>query len=302
MTLVLLDNVAKRYGELETLRGISLRIEAGQRIALLGHNGAGKTTLIKIILGLTRLTSGRAEVFGGPPGAMEACDAIGFVPENVAFHDMLSGREQLYHLARLRSVPPRRADELLERIGLSAAAERKIRTYSKGMRQKLGLAQALLGKPRLLLLDEPASGLDPVSRQALYELIAELAETGVAVLISSHTLSEMETRARRIVILSGGRLAADGDMATLRRTAQLPVRLTITTQADTSARVAEQLGGRRINGHSVELACHDSQKIETLARITALGPTVEDVDMTPPSLEAIYRHYSDSATDGKASS
>ena len=160
MTALLVDNVVKRYGSVETVRGISLRVEPGQRVALLGHNGAGKTTLMKMVLGLTPLSSGRIEILGARPGSRRARGATGFLPESVAFHGALTGREQLHHFARLKSATIRSADALLERVGLADAADRRIRTYSKGMRQRIGLAQALLGTPEIVLLDEPTSGLD----------------------------------------------------------------------------------------------------------------------------------------------
>lgn len=291
VSVVVLDRVSATYGAVEAVRGVSLRIAGGQRVALLGQNGAGKTTLLKMILGLTPIAAGTATVLGAPPGALNARNATGFLPENVAFHGALSGREQLRYLARLKSVAPHNADEMLERVGLSAAAERKIRTYSKGMRQRLGLAQALLGHPRLALLDEPTSGLDPISRHDFYDLIGELARAGGTVVISTHALTELSARVDRIAILSHGKLMANGDLATLRRAAHIPVRFTVTTAEETADGIAEQLGGRRLNRHSVELACRESEKIGTLARITALRPAIRDIEVTPPDLEAIYRHY-----------
>jgi len=292
MTSLIIKNAVKSFGAIQSIADVSFEVEAGQCVALLGHNGAGKTTLIRMILGLTPLTSGKIEVLGGAPGSAKARQKIGFLPESVAFHASLSGREQLHHFARLKSVATARADELLERVGLMEAANRKIRTYSKGMRQRIGLAQALLGEPRLALLDEPTSGLDPVSRHEFYDIVDELAKGGSAVLLSSHALTELETRADRIVILSKGRLVANADLATLRQSARLPVRIKVRTAPGNVDEVARKLGGVRVNGQAVEMSCLQDEKLASLARVTALGDAIRDVDVTPASLEELYRHFS----------
>ena len=292
MTSLVVENVFKQYGAIQTLRDVSLKIEAGERVALLGHNGAGKTTLIRMILGLTAITSGDISVLGARPGSRAARSSIGYLPESVAFHGALTGREQLRHFARLKSTPLRVADELLERVGLSAAADRKIRTYSKGMRQRIGLAQALLGQPRLAVLDEPTSGLDPVSRHEFYDIVEDLSRNGTAVLLSSHALTELETRTDRIAILSSGVLVADEALANLRERARLPIRVTVTATSEAVDTVVAQLGGTRLNGRSVELNCQQDQKLTLLGQITALGKAVIDVDVMPASLEQLYRHYS----------
>ncbi|MCP4386421.1 MAG: ABC transporter ATP-binding protein, partial [Hyphomicrobiales bacterium] len=210
----------------------------------------------------------------------------------VAFHGSLTGREQMRHFARLKSVPRGVADDLLERVGLAEAADRRIRTYSKGMRQRIGLAQALLGQPRLALLDEPTGGLDPISRQEFYQIVEDLSQSGTAILLSSHALTELETRMDRIAILSRGCLVADDDLATLRRVASLPIRVNVTTAGAAANAVATELGGIRVNGHSVELTCQQDEKMEMLGRIAAFGSAITDVDVAPPSLEELYKHFS----------
>ena len=292
MTALSIDNATKLRGELVTVSGVSLKVEPGQRVALLGHNGAGKTTLIGMVLGLTPLTSGAITVLGSAPGSRNARRHTGFLPESVAFHGALTGREQMRHFAALKSVPPRAADDLLERVGLANAADRRIATYSKGMVQRVGLAQAMLGRPKLVLLDEPTSGLDPISRHDFYDIVEDLARSGAAVLLSSHALTELETRTDRIAILSQGRLVADDDLTGLRRGAGLPIVVKVTTLAETSGKVAAKLGGTRLNGRSVQLTCQPEGKLELLGRITALGEMVRDVDVLPASLEDLYRHYS----------
>ncbi len=292
MSILKIENVVKQYDLHTSVDDVSFSLEAGQRVALLGHNGAGKTTLIKMILGLTTVTSGNIQVLGGAPGEREARRHTGYLPENVAFHGALSGREQLRHFARLKSVSTNIADDLLERVGLGAAADRRIRTYSKGMRQRIGLAQALIGHPKLVLLDEPTSGLDPVSRHEFYEIVEELAEAGTAVLLSSHALSELETSTERIVILSRGQLVANNDLSSLRRDAQLPIRLNITATASTADQLAAKLGGKRVNCNGVELICEQDEKIALLGQISGLGDIIKDVDVIPVSLDELYRYYS----------
>lgn len=298
MTTLLINNVGKQYGNLETVRGVSLKIRAGERVALLGHNGAGKTTLMRMILGLTPTSSGSIKVLGTAPGSRVARNSVGFLPESVAFHGALTGREQLRHFARLKSTSLKAADELLERVGLTDAAERKIRTYSKGMRQRVGLAQALLGQPKLALLDEPTSGLDPISRHEFYDIVDDLASGGTAVMLSSHALTELETRTDRIAIMSKGQLLADSSLSALRHSARLPINVHVTTSTDEADRMATQLGGERINGRSVMLTCLQEDKVSVLGKISEFGDLVKDIDVTPASLEDLYRHYSVTNSEG----
>lgn len=290
-TLIVAD-VSKRFGDFEALSDVSFSVGAGQRIALLGHNGAGKTTLMKAILGLQPHDGGRIEVLGAAPGSPAARRQVAYLPENVAFHDALTGREQIRLYLRLRGEPVRQADELLERVGLGPAAGRRIGTYSKGMRQKVGLAQALIGRPRLMILDEPTSGLDPVSRRDVYAILDDLAAQGTAILLSSHALTEVEARTDRIVILSQGRLVADDTLAGLRERAGLPTRIQIAAMPGAAEEVARMLRGGRRNGVMVDLSCAPGEKLDRLREIAALGGKVRDLDLVPPSLDDIYAHFS----------
>jgi Cu-processing system ATP-binding protein len=289
---LIVEGAVKRYGTHVTVSQVSLTIHAGQRVALLGHNGAGKTTLIKLILGLTRLDGGRISVFGATPGDATARRLSAYLPESVAFNKALTGREQLRLFARLSGEPVKIVDPLLERVGLGEAAYRRIGTWSKGMRQRLGLAQTLIGRPRLALLDEPTSGLDPISRHEFYAIVDDMVAAGTAVLISSHALTELEARTDRIAILRDGHLVANDSLARLHAGARLPIRLRVVAQGDGADQLARQLGGQRINGHAVELFCTPDEKMAQLARITALGGQIDDVEVAPPSLEDLYRHYS----------
>ncbi|NDR58137.1 ABC transporter ATP-binding protein [Aliiruegeria sabulilitoris] len=289
--ILTIDSASKRRAGQLTLDAVSLALAPGERVALLGHNGAGKSTLMKLILGLTPLDGGTIRVAGVAPGSNAARLATAFLPEAVSFHKSLTGRDQLSLFARLAGVGCVPVAGLLERVGLADAADRRIGTYSKGMRQRLGLAQVLLGKPAVALLDEPTSGLDPLSRQELYTIIDELAEQGTAVLVASHALTEVEARTDRIAILRKGRLVANDTLASLSHKAGLPTKLRIRARQGAADRFAADTGGRRINGASVELSCAPEAKMEQLRRFAAMTDTVEDIEMTPPRLEDLYRHF-----------
>ncbi|HAW47877.1 MAG TPA: ABC transporter ATP-binding protein [Roseovarius sp.] len=290
-TALAIAGLDKSFGRTQVLGGITLDVAPGERVALLGHNGAGKSTLIKMILGLIRPGAGSIRVAGHAPGSAAARAATAYLPEQVAFHRSLTGREQLTMFARLAGEHPKTVAPLLERVGLAPAADGRIGTYSKGMRQRLGLAQALLGRRRVTLLDEPTSGLDPISRHDLYAVIDEMAANGTALLIASHALTELEARTDRIAIMAKGRLVADDSLGNLARAAALPTRIRLTAREGAAEAVQAELGGRRVNGRAVELDCTTEQKMAQLARISGLGEAVRDVEMVPPSLEDLYRHY-----------
>lgn len=287
-----ISTLTKTFAGVKALDAVSLTVEPGTRVALLGHNGAGKSTMMKIILGLIPFDSGTVDVCGAAPGSAAARGQVAYLPENAAFHPALTGQEQIGHYLSLRGESPKLALNLLERVGLHGAAKRRIGTYSKGMRQRVGLAQALIGKPRLLVLDEPTSGLDPVSRRDFYALLDGLAADGAAILLSSHALTEVEARTDRILILSGGRMVAKGTLADLRREAALPVALHVTARNGYATEIATALPGAiRVDG-DLRLTCAQGDKLAVLARITGLGDKVADVEVVPPSLEDIYSHFS----------
>jgi ABC-2 type transport system ATP-binding protein len=206
------ESLEKRYGEVVALGGVDLEVAPGELLGLLGPNGAGKSTLTKIACGLVRASAGRAEVEGAPAGSPEARAAIGYLAELFRFPDWLTADELLVlhqDLAGSERGPGERA-ELLELVGLAEASGTKVAAMSKGMQQRLGIAQALVGSPRLLMLDEPTSALDPVGRRVVRDLLRELRGRGIAVVLSSHLLSEVELVCDRVAILLGGRIVAQG--------------------------------------------------------------------------------------------
>lgn len=296
-SLVDISNVTKRYGTIEAVRDISFTLEPGQTVALVGHNGAGKTTLIKLMLGLIRPTEGSVHVLGEDPaaGGVEARRRLGYLPESVTFNTALTGREVLAFYARLKSESVDGIRALLDRVGLAKAAERRIGTYSKGMRQRLGLAQALIGRPRLLLLDEPTTGLDPGLRMEFYDIVGELRERGATIVLSSHVLTELEERTERVIIVNRGHLVADGTLDELRRIAELPATVRISVAQGAMEKMKDMIGAstamRMLGGHRVELDATREQKIELLHRAASAGDLIEDMDIIPPSLDELYAHF-----------
>jgi len=202
-------SLRKRFGEKVAVEDLSLRVGRGEVFGFLGPNGAGKTTSLKMLLGLVAPTSGEGEVLGRPIGDRMARAKLGFLPEHFRFQDWLTGRELLHFHGRLYGLGGAalnaRADELLTRVDLLDAAHRPIRTYSKGMMQRVGLAQALLNEPELVFLDEPTSGLDPLGRLMVRDIIRELRSKGTSVFLNSHLLGEVEATCDRVVFVKAGR-------------------------------------------------------------------------------------------------
>ncbi len=211
--------LSKRYGATEALRGVDLDVEDGELVGLLGPNGAGKSTLVKIACGLVTATSGTTTVCGASAGSPEARSSIGYLAELFRFPGWMTADEVIRLHQRLSASDGGGAErgELLELVGLADASGRRVEAMSKGMQQRLGIAQSLVGRPRLLLLDEPTSALDPAGRRTVRELLDELRSRGTSVLLNSHLLSEIELVCDRVTILSGGEVVAAGAPSDLAR-------------------------------------------------------------------------------------
>ena len=211
--------VGVRRKRVQAVKDLDLEVEEGEIFGFVGPNGAGKTTTIQMLMGLIFPTSGKAFIFDAPIPSVEAKRRIGFLPENPSYYEFLTGREALRFFGQLSGVGAAdlapRIEELLELVGISDAADRQIRKYSKGMQQRLGIAQALVGDPSFVVLDEPMSGLDPIGRKDVRDLILELKRRGKTVLFSTHILPDVEALADRVGVILGGRLRDVGRISDL---------------------------------------------------------------------------------------
>ena len=219
MLVIETENLRKEFGPRVAVKGLTLQVQAGEVFGFLGPNGAGKTTFIKMMLGLVKPTSGQAHMLGLPAGSTAARAKTGFLPEHFRFHDWLTAEEFLALHGQLYGMPgaalKRRSAELLERVGLEEFRRQQLRTFSKGMLQRIGLAQALLNHPELVFLDEPTSGLDPVGRRLVRDVIHELRGSGATVFLNSHLLSEVEITCDRVAFIKHGEVLRTSSLQSL---------------------------------------------------------------------------------------
>jgi len=264
------SDLHKRYGATEALRGVSFEVGEGELVGLLGPNGAGKSTLTKIACGLVRPTSGTVAVCGAPAGSEPARRSLGYLAELFRFPGWCTADEVLVLHQRLAGSDGSTGErgELLELVGLGGESARRVDTMSKGMQQRLGIAQALIGRPRLLLLDEPTSALDPAGRRTVRELLAELRSRGASVLLNTHLLSEVEHVCDRVLILHHGDVVAAGAPAELTRARGVEVELAS--------------GTRVLEGASRD----DVPRI--VAELVAAGEQVYEVRLLRSTLEERY--------------
>jgi Cu-processing system ATP-binding protein len=303
MNAVEIEGVSQQYGSMTVLHDLNLCLGEGEVLGLFGHNGAGKTTSMKLILGLLQASRGRVQVLGRSPNDSLVRRQLGYLPENVTFYAQLSGRETLRHFARLKGAALTQVDALLEQVGLADAMDRRVKTYSKGMRQRLGLAQALLGAPRLLLLDEPTVGLDPIATQDLYQLVDRLRQQGTSIILCSHVLPGVEAHINRAAILAHGRLQAVGSLASLRADAGLPAVIRASGLKQSAQLLqrwhAEGHKARSVGVDGVEVVAINGHKLGLLRQLLGEGEA-QDIDIHQPSLEDLYRHYMDQAQNTRA--
>lgn len=259
--MIVLENASRWYGQVIGLNDVTCRIGPGVT-ALLGMNGAGKTTLIRLLTGQVRATTGTVTVFGEDPfGNPDIFKRLGYCPEIDNFYEHMTGRQFVYTLARMggfdHGEATRRTAQMLEKVGMADRADRSIAGFSKGMRQRVKLAQAMLHDPDIILLDEPLNGLDPVGRRELMDLLGELAERGKTIMVSSHILFEVEQMTRNILLLHRGRLLATGDLRDIRALIDKhPHRIRI-----------ESADSRRLAGHLVGLPYVMSVQVQPDGRV-----------------------------------
>ncbi|NUR63296.1 MAG: ATP-binding cassette domain-containing protein [Catenulispora sp.] len=297
----------KSYGEHKVLSDVDLKVERGTLLALLGPNGAGKTTLVRILATLDTPDGGTAAVVGRDVVTQTAAvrELIGLTSQDAAIDEMLTGRENLVMMGRLFHLPKdaavARATELLEVFDLADAADKPLSTYSGGMRRRLDIAVSLLGSPPVLFLDEPTTGLDPRSRQALWETIKKLLASGTTILLTTQYLDEADELADRIAVLDGGRIVAEGTADELKRqvgTERLVLRL---ADAAAVAQALRMTGGTRLDGDRVSVAVDDPGQVRRLLNQAAdAGLPVLSVQLHQPTLDDVFLTLTgDSAGEAK---
>jgi ABC-2 type transport system ATP-binding protein len=259
-------NLIKQYGKIEALKGVTLRVEQGEIFGLLGQNGAGKTTMVKILLGITKPSLGEASLLGAPAGEVAVRNRVGYLPEDHRFPDYHTGYSLMDFYGSLLGVPrsdrPQRIDEMLEVVGLKGRKHYKIRTYSKGMKQRLGIAQALFHDPEVIFLDEPTDGVDPVGRREIRSLMQDLKGRGKTIFLNSHLLGEVELICDRVAILERGRVIRDGTIAELTQQRGLFLVGLAAGQAFPQEEVAKQGYHVTRAGELWEVALKDGQSID----------------------------------------
>ena len=299
--VIVARGVHKHYGPIHAVDGVDLEVRSGELFGLIGHNGAGKSTMFKMMLGLIPLTAGEIRIDGAPvPGSdfRAVRRKVGYLPENVVLYDNLTGAETLDFFARLKGVSPAQNTALLERVGLMHAAKRRVREYSKGMRQRLGFAQALLGKPRILFLDEPTTGLDPEAIRGFYAILRQLKGEGVTMVITSHILAEIQERVDRLAIMAAGKVQATGTVQALREQMDLPLWFDVRVAPEDFEAVRNALGGLPVGAIEardgrVAVQCARDAKMAVIAALASLNGKVRDLTVREPSLEDVFFGFSD---------
>ena len=288
MEPIVVEQLTKRFGPVTAVDGLSFTVPAGRVTGFLGPNGAGKTTTLRILLGLAHPTSGRA-TFAGTAYADLAHPAsrVGAVLEATSFHPGRRARDHLRILTTAARIPASRVDETLERVGLAGAGDRRVGGFSLGMRQRLGLAAALLGDPEILVLDEPTNGLDPDGVRWLRGLIRQMAAEGRTVLVSSHLLSEVAQTVDDVVILANGRLVSQGPLADVARRAGAEFTVLLRTPQADKARLALGASGLRVTVQD------DGALVVTGSSPDVVGRAVADAHLTLYEMRPLDRTLED---------
>jgi ABC-type multidrug transport system ATPase subunit len=280
------ENLTKRYGEHLAVDGVSLNVRRGEVYGFLGPNGAGKTTTLRMVLGLIRPTSGTATVLGEPPGAANA--RVGALVEGPGFYPYLSGRDNLRVLARYRGLDEAAVGDALVKVDLGARAGDRFSRYSLGMKQRLGVAAALLGEPELLILDEPTNGLDPAGMSDMRRLLADLAKAGHTVLLSSHLLGEVQEICDRVGVISRGRLVSEATVDELRGGGGLLVRADPIATAVTIGRRISGSTAMSVVDNLMELRLAPDRAAELNRELVTAGVDVHEIRPAERSLEQVF--------------
>jgi ABC-2 type transport system ATP-binding protein len=286
--IVTTDALTKRYGDRVAVEAVSMTVRSGEVYGFLGPNGAGKTTTLRMLLGLVRPTAGTASILGHPTGTAHPDARVGALVEGPGFYPYLSGRDNLRVLARRRGFDAAEVARVLERVDLADRARDKYKGYSLGMKQRLGVAGALMGDPELIVLDEPTNGLDPAGMADMRALVVDLARGGQTVLLSSHLLAEVQEICDRVGVINEGRLLRESTVAELRGGISLRVRATPEPDAIAVAmRLAGDAGVRRTpDGLAVALPADAAP--ELTRALVAADVDVHEITATERSLEEVF--------------
>jgi Cu-processing system ATP-binding protein len=293
---IALNDISKNYKDIEAVCGVTLELAEGEMFGLVGPNGAGKSTLLKMILGIVKPTGGGLRVDGktlDEDGWKEFRRRIGYMPERVSFYDNLTGDETLNHFARIKGGNAARVIALMDKLLAGDMLSRRVSGYSKGMRQRLNLAQALLNDPDLLILDEPTSGLDPLGTKDFYDMLARVkGRKRLTVILSSHILAEIEDKVDRVGVLKNGRMKAVGTLEELYKGYELPLRLSISINARDIA--MEELlrteGAENVvyKDGCIVAAISASKKLNILSKVLERRNDFQDISIREPSLEEVF--------------
>jgi len=295
--------LTQRYGAALAVDHVSFEVAAGEIFGLLGPNGAGKTTTILMLLGLSDISAGQARVFGRDPmrEPLAVKRLVGYLPDSVGFYDHLTAADNLRYTARLIGIPaPERRKKIvaaLGRVGLREVADKRVATFSRGMRQRLGLAEILMKDARIAILDEPTNGLDPQASIDLLDLIRSLKSHGVSVLLSSHLLDRVQSVCDRVALFNAGKIALMGTVGELGREV-LGGGYSVEIEADGGADIAKRLaalpGVRSVEEPASgrwRLTCDRDLRAEAAAEVVAASGRLKQLSLDHPSLETIYTRY-----------
>lgn len=293
MPIIETIDLRKEYGETVAVDSLTLTVSEGEVFGFLGPNGAGKTTTVKMLLGLVHPTSGQAQLLGHSPGDPAVMGRVGFLPEHFRFHPWLTATDFLEFHSRLYDMPAerrrQRISHLLERVGLGDRAGTRLTAFSKGMTQRIGLAQALLNEPNIVFLDEPTSGLDPIGRREVRELIRELRGEGVTVFLNSHLLSEVEVTCDRVAIIKQGRVAYVGTLDELTgHTVEVTIRAAGLTPALRS-KLREWGRVASVDDMRVRLTVDSEETLPAIAeQVVSAGARLYELSPRRLSLEEVF--------------
>ncbi len=296
-------NLTKKYGNFTAVDNLNLTVHAGEIFGLLGPNGAGKTTTILMLLGLTEPTAGEVRVLGLDPARnpLQVKAQVGYLPDQVGFYDKLSARENLIYTAKLNGLPRaeayRRIDDALARMGLADVADKAVRKFSRGMRQRLGVAEVLIKQPKLIIMDEPTMGLDPEGAREFLDIIRQLKGEGITILLSSHLLFQVQSVCDRVGLFNAGKMVLEGSVPSLaRQVLGGAYRINVEVEnPDHLVSLLKTLPGvvnlKRENGRVIQLETRDDLRTNVAQAVIENGGKLLSLSAEVPSLDDIYARY-----------